>query len=132
MDRAADVEMLGSGLDRHHRHAELDAVDAEPEQLGERAAGLATNLCLRVFEPGGTCVRHRDSVSVSRHRRESLAGRSPAKVRSGCGNDLAGGSVGGPAADDVAHREDPRDLGAVEHDDVTEAAPDHRAGRLLQ
>jgi hypothetical protein len=45
---------------------------------------------------------------------------------------LAGRAVRHPAANDVAHRQHPDQLAPVDHDQVAEAAPDHRLGRALE
>lgn len=60
-----------------------------------------------------------------------LAGPSRSAERDR-GGQLAAGSVRAPHPDDVAHRQDAGKLAAVDHDQVSEPAPDHRRSGLLE
>ena len=108
-----------------------------PRRRGARRI-RATSRELRSPRAARASTAHHSSVS----RGAPPAGaRPPARASGAAGlraapaaalRHVADRAVVGPAAHDVAHRQDAGDLAAVDHDEVAEAAADHRDGGLLE
>ena len=72
----------------------------------------------------------RSSTTTDARRARAPLRRCFTAAAAGAAREL--GAVVRPAAHDVAHGQDARDLAAVDHDQVAEAAADHRGGGLLE